>query len=147
MAGKPGQFIGNEDMFRQSGPGRYRYLLFALVFTLLTPSRQAFARAATLSIVTGAFSAEGKASTPLPDFLFALTPELFWRIGKMVNQEALTRRLTTQQLPLFSTGMHLYLHKKHAALVPRLAQALKGMKADGSYLKIQDATLNRATTP
>jgi polar amino acid transport system substrate-binding protein len=69
------------------------------------------------------------------------------RIGKMVNQEAVAHRLTAHQPALFSTGMHLYLHQKHAALVPRLAQALKGMKADGSYRKIVDATLNRATTP
>ncbi len=35
--------------------------------------------------------------------------------------------------------MYLYLHKKHQALVPRLAQALKDMKADGTYNRIMSA--------
>ncbi len=43
--------------------------------------------------------------------------------------------------PLARTDMFMYLHKKHAALVPRVAQALARMKADGSYKRIFDATL------
>lgn len=35
----------------------------------------------------------------------------------------------------------MYLNKKHAALVPKLAQALADMKADGSYQKLFDMTL------
>jgi polar amino acid transport system substrate-binding protein len=34
---------------------------------------------------------------------------------------------------LRDVDMFLYLHKKHEALVPRLAQALREMKADGSH--------------
>jgi polar amino acid transport system substrate-binding protein len=34
---------------------------------------------------------------------------------------------------LKDVDMFLYLHKKHEALVPRLAQALREMKADGSH--------------
>lgn len=34
---------------------------------------------------------------------------------------------------LKDVDMYLYLHKKHQALVPRLARALKDMKADGTY--------------
>lgn len=37
---------------------------------------------------------------------------------------------------LKDVDMFLYLHKKHEALVPRLAQALREMKADGSYNRI-----------
>lgn len=37
--------------------------------------------------------------------------------------------------------MFLYLHQKHAALVPRVAQALAGMKKDGSYQNIYDRVL------
>jgi polar amino acid transport system substrate-binding protein len=37
---------------------------------------------------------------------------------------------------LKDVDMYLYLNQKHAALVPRLAQALRGMKADGSYNRI-----------
>ena len=37
---------------------------------------------------------------------------------------------------LKDVDMFLYLHKKHEALVPKLAQALRDMKADGSYARI-----------
>jgi polar amino acid transport system substrate-binding protein len=37
---------------------------------------------------------------------------------------------------LKDVDMYLYLNQKHAALVPRLAHALRGMKADGSYNRI-----------
>jgi polar amino acid transport system substrate-binding protein len=37
---------------------------------------------------------------------------------------------------LRDTDMYLYLNKKHALLVPRIAQALRDMKADGSYAKL-----------
>jgi polar amino acid transport system substrate-binding protein len=42
--------------------------------------------------------------------------------------------------------MFMYLNKKHAALVPKLAQALREMKADGSYQKVYDATLKPLDT-
>lgn len=35
--------------------------------------------------------------------------------------------------PLARKEMFIYLHNKHAALVPKLAQALKDMKKDGTY--------------
>jgi len=41
---------------------------------------------------------------------------------------------------LRDADMFLYLNKKHAAHVPRIAQALKGMKADGSYASIMAST-------
>lgn len=37
---------------------------------------------------------------------------------------------------LRDVDMYLYLHRKHEALVPKLAQALRQMKADGSYNRI-----------
>jgi polar amino acid transport system substrate-binding protein len=37
---------------------------------------------------------------------------------------------------LKDVDMYLYLHKKHEALVPKLAQALREMKADGTYGRI-----------
>ena len=43
--------------------------------------------------------------------------------------------------PLAKTDMFIYLHKKHAALVPRVAQALARLKANGTYQRIFDATL------
>lgn len=38
--------------------------------------------------------------------------------------------------PLKDVSMYLYLNRKHEALVPKLAQALREMKADGSYNRI-----------
>jgi polar amino acid transport system substrate-binding protein len=43
--------------------------------------------------------------------------------------------------PLASSPMFMYLNKKHAAIVPKVARALAEMKADGTYRKISDATL------
>lgn len=37
---------------------------------------------------------------------------------------------------LQEVDMYLYLHKKHAELVPKLAQQLRDMKADGSHARI-----------
>jgi polar amino acid transport system substrate-binding protein len=54
---------------------------------------------------------------------------------------ALTRSLGLASIaPLFPSlkevDMYLYLNKKHEALAPKLAQALKDMKADGTYNRI-----------
>lgn len=45
--------------------------------------------------------------------------------------------------PLSTLPMYLYLHASHASLVPRLTQALKDMKRDGTYAKILRATLGK----
>jgi polar amino acid transport system substrate-binding protein len=63
-----------------------------------------------------------------------------WVLGQSGHQFML------QEPPLARVEIFTYLNKKHAALVPRLAQALKDMKADGSYKKIYDATLNGTMT-
>lgn len=46
--------------------------------------------------------------------------------------------------PLASVPMYMYLHKKHAALVDKAAQALREMKSDGTYAKIVADTLAEA---
>lgn len=43
--------------------------------------------------------------------------------------------------PVAEKEMFMYMHNKHAALVPKLARALEAMKQDGSYQKIRDDTL------
>ncbi|HYH17009.1 MAG TPA: transporter substrate-binding domain-containing protein [Azospirillum sp.] len=43
--------------------------------------------------------------------------------------------------PLLSTEMFMYLNRKHAALVEPVAEALRAMKADGSYHAIAERTL------
>jgi polar amino acid transport system substrate-binding protein len=45
--------------------------------------------------------------------------------------------------PLESRKMYLYVHKKHSSLVEPITEALRSMKADGSYQKIK----NEATRP
>lgn len=46
--------------------------------------------------------------------------------------------------PLAVLPMYLYLNKKHAALVPRLGQALQGMRRDGSMQRLTRAGLGEA---
>ena len=41
--------------------------------------------------------------------------------------------LRCQKTPLARTDMFIYLHQRHAGLVPRVAETLRQMKADGSY--------------
>lgn len=53
--------------------------------------------------------------------------------------------LIMQTPPLLVEPSFIYLHKKHAALVPRLTQVLRDMKAEGSFQRIYDATLRAAT--
>jgi polar amino acid transport system substrate-binding protein len=55
-------------------------------------------------------------------------------------------KLKPLEPPLARFEMFMYLNKKHAALVPKVAQALRDMKADGSYKKIYDATLKPLDT-
>ena len=50
-------------------------------------------------------------------------------------------KVKVHEPPLASVDMYMYVHKKHAHLAPRLAEALREMKADGTYQKIFDRTL------
>ena len=47
--------------------------------------------------------------------------------------------ITPLSPPLRDVDMYLYLNKKHEALVPKLAIALREMKADGSYGRIMSS--------
>lgn len=49
--------------------------------------------------------------------------------------------------PLASVKMYMYVHKNHADLVEQLDQALKAMKADGTYQAIFDRTLSPLEVP
>lgn len=50
--------------------------------------------------------------------------------------------------PAFVEGdWYLYLHKKHSALAPRLAEEIRKMKQDGSYQRIFDSVLSRYPQP
>ncbi|HAT31253.1 MAG TPA: ABC transporter substrate-binding protein [Janthinobacterium sp.] len=47
------------------------------------------------------------------------------------------------QPPIVAGEWFLYLNKKHAALVPRLAEELRRMKRDGTHQRIVDAVMTR----
>ena len=51
------------------------------------------------------------------------------------------------QPPLATVDMFMYIHKDYAHLVPKLAQALRAMKADGTYQAIFDRSLTALLTP
>ena len=48
-----------------------------------------------------------------------------------------------QEPPLAVREMFMYVHKRHAALVPALAEALAAMKHDGTYKEIYNKTLGQ----
>ncbi|MBF0509586.1 MAG: transporter substrate-binding domain-containing protein [Deltaproteobacteria bacterium] len=50
-------------------------------------------------------------------------------------------QIKTLSPALAKRSMYIYLHKKHQALVPALAAAIKTMKEDGTYKKIMDETV------
>lgn len=66
---------------------------------------------------------------------------LYERWQGLAKSRALGIKVQVMEPPLVRTNMYIYLHRKHAALVPRLAEALVKMKRDGSYQRIFDRTL------
>ena len=49
--------------------------------------------------------------------------------------------------PLDTRAMFIYLHKRHAALAPKLAEALRALKADGSYDRWYSESVTRRLAP
>lgn len=45
--------------------------------------------------------------------------------------------------PIAEKEMFIYMHKKHATLVPKIAKILSELKKDGSYQRIRNTTLNK----
>ncbi len=66
---------------------------------------------------------------------------LYERWQGLVKAREMGFKVQVLEPPLVRTKMYMYLHKKHAALVPRVAQALARMKQDGRYQRIFDSTL------
>lgn len=50
-------------------------------------------------------------------------------------------QVSVMEPPLVSTPMYMYLHRRHAHLVPKVAQALVRLKRDGTYQRIAAETL------
>lgn len=67
-----------------------------------------------------------------------------WQGQWIVHQQGYKVRLLEPPLARFE--MFMYLNRKHAALVPRVAQALVDMKADGTYQRLYDLHLKPLDT-
>ena len=68
-----------------------------------------------------------------------------WQGRWMADRMGLTVKVLAP--PLVSTEMFLYLNRKHEALAEPAAEALRAMKADGSYRRIAERTLMRLLAP
>ena len=64
-----------------------------------------------------------------------------WQGNWLVRERRIPARLLLP--PLVTTEMYMYLHKKHAHLLGRVAEALRAAKADGSYRRIHEQSLPR----
>lgn len=51
--------------------------------------------------------------------------------------------IIVQEPPLAQVPMYLYLHKKHAALIPAISAELVAMKADGTHKRLQEKAFGR----
>ncbi|MCW9034518.1 MAG: transporter substrate-binding domain-containing protein [Alphaproteobacteria bacterium] len=61
--------------------------------------------------------------------------------GLHVSQMVGVENLKVHMPPLVEMKMFMYLHKKHQHLAPKVAAALKEIKADGTYQKLYDQIL------
>lgn len=66
---------------------------------------------------------------------------LYERWQGLAQTRAMGIKAQVMEPPLLTTRMYMYLHKKHAALLPRVAAALVKLKDNGTYQRIFDATL------
>lgn len=66
---------------------------------------------------------------------------LYERWQGVTQVRKMNLKFQVMEPPLVRTQMYMYLHKKHADLVPRVAQALVKLKANGTYQRIYDNTL------
>lgn len=61
--------------------------------------------------------------------------------GRYLIDKMKIANVTSINPPLASKKMYIYLHKKHAAIIPKLSKVLADMKKDGSYAKIKNKHL------
>jgi polar amino acid transport system substrate-binding protein len=64
-------------------------------------------------------------------------------LGTMLVSQMKLKNITLLQPNLVEGNWYLYLHKKHEALVPKFAAALKEMKEDGTHQRIFDTVYKR----
>jgi polar amino acid transport system substrate-binding protein len=70
---------------------------------------------------------------------------LYERLHGLMVARAKGMTVQVMEPPLSTNRLYIYLHKKHAALVPRVAQALARLKQNGMYQRIYDKTLKVLT--
>lgn len=66
---------------------------------------------------------------------------LYERWQGLVKVREMGFKVQVLEPPLVRTNMYMYLHKKHAALVPKVSAVLAKIKQDGRYQHIVDTTL------
>lgn len=89
--------------------------------------------------------------TGAPNVIAAENPEQLFRLldlgrievalyarwfGEALIQRQGIRNVRALEPPLASREMFIYLHQRHAALVPKLAEALRAIKAEGLYQRL-----------
>ncbi len=67
-------------------------------------------------------------------------------LGQEVLRKGGLRGVRALSPPLERRDMYIYLHKRHAELVPRLAEALRQMRRDGTTLRLTTVGLAAAKT-
>lgn len=94
--------------------------------------------------------ARGVVKVATPENLFALLRAgrvdvvLYYRLGGVYYARKLgLTNLRALDPPLATREMYMYLNRRHADLVPRLAEALRSMKRDGGYERIVAPFLGR----
>lgn len=68
---------------------------------------------------------------------------LYERWQGLERAKALGIKVHALEPPLVRSDMYLYLHTKHAALVPRVAKSLAHLKQSGAYQRIFEATIGQ----
>lgn len=88
--------------------------------------------------------------TDTPELLFNLLNKgradiiLYHRLtGACLIHDLGLKEIKALEPPLVSQEMFLYLHKKHAAIVPELTAALREMKSDGTYDRIKNQSVGQ----
>jgi polar amino acid transport system substrate-binding protein len=66
---------------------------------------------------------------------------IYERLDGLAQAKTLGIKVQPMSPPLASTKLYTYLHKKHAALVPKMTEALVKLKRNGTYKRLYDAML------
>lgn len=68
-------------------------------------------------------------------------------MGQLLLKQRGLKNIRLVEPPLEAREMFIYLHKKHAPLIPGLARALRSLKADGSYERYYRESVTRVLVP